>query len=95
MATPTKEKIADSAGLSPHHGERDRASAIREAMRPAFLVYVLLSLLAISFVPKLVPSEPSASDSYLFGYNNRAGIILLLLLVAVGVIWTRGLRCLR
>jgi hypothetical protein len=34
--------------------------------------------------------HPSASDSYLFGYNNRAGVALLVFLVSVGAIWTKG-----
>jgi hypothetical protein len=55
-----------------------------------FVPYVLIALAAISFLPRLIPNAPSASDSYLFGYNNRVGIILLFVLVAAGVIWTRG-----
>jgi hypothetical protein len=68
------------------------ASSIKEVTRPVFLLYILGSLAAISFLPTFVPSEQTASDSYLFGYNNRAGIILLLCLVAIGVIWTKGLN---
>jgi hypothetical protein len=33
----------------------------------------------------------STSDSYIFGYSNRIGILLLLLFVALGAIWTRGM----
>ena len=36
--------------------------------------------------------HPTASDSYLFGYNNRAGVVLLLILAAVGAILTKGLN---
>ena len=55
-----------------------------------FLLYVLIALATIFYLPRLIPMAPSASDSYLFGYNNRAGIILLFFFVAVGAILTRG-----
>ena len=58
----------------------------------AFIAYVVLSLATIALLPTLVPSPPSASDSYLFGYDNRAGIVLLLIFVLIGVLWTRGLN---
>jgi hypothetical protein len=57
-----------------------------------FAAYVVCSLAVVFYVPYLVPQAASTSDSYLFGYNNRAGIVLLLALVAVGAIWTRGLN---
>ena len=57
-----------------------------------FPVFALLSLILIFQIPYFVPLPPSASDSYLFGYNNRAGIALLLILTAIGVVWTRGFR---
>ena len=60
--------------------------------RAVFAAYVLVALVAIFYVPRLIPTAPSASDSYLFGYNNRVGIILLFLFIAVGAIWTMGLR---
>jgi hypothetical protein len=56
-----------------------------------FIPYVLIALAAIFYLPRLVPpSSLSASDSYLFGYNNRIGILLLLFFLALGVILTRG-----
>jgi len=54
--------------------------------------YVIGSLAAIFYLPTLVPLRPTASDSYVFGYNNRAGIVLLLLLTAIGAIWKKGLN---
>jgi len=57
-----------------------------------FVVYAICSLAAIFYLPYLVPIEPTASLSYVFGYNNRAGVDLLLLLVAVGAVWTKGLN---
>ncbi len=50
----------------------------------------MAGLLAIFYLPYHVPLPPTASYSYAFGYNNRAGIVLLLLLVAIGAIWTKG-----
>ena len=55
-----------------------------------FIPYVVIALAAIFYLPRLVPTAPSASDSYIFGYNNRIGILLLLFFVALGVILTRG-----
>jgi hypothetical protein len=54
--------------------------------------YVVGAFAVIFYLPYLVPMHPSASDSYVFAYNNRAGILLLLLLAAIGSIWTRGLN---
>ena len=34
---------------------------------------------------------PTASDSYTFGYNNRAGVLLLLIFAASVAVWKRGL----
>ena len=56
-----------------------------------FALYILIALAAIFCIPKLIPTALSASDSYLFGYNNRVGIILFLFFVTAGAIWTRGL----
>ena len=45
---------------------------------------------AILYVPYWVPQAPTASDSYTFGYNNRAGV-LLLVIFAVGIaVWKKG-----
>jgi len=55
-----------------------------------FIPYVLIALAAIFYLPRLVPSAPSAADSYLFGYNNKIGILLLLAFTAFGVVFTRG-----
>lgn len=55
-----------------------------------FIPYILIALAAIFSLPRLVPTSPSASDSYIFGYNNRIGILLLLFFLALGVILTRG-----
>ena len=65
---------------------------IRTYSRPLFILYVFCSLIAILYLPSLVPLPPSASYSYVFGYNNRVGVVLVLLLVAVGSVWTRGLN---
>jgi len=72
-----QRKIANLAGLQP--------------ISRWFVLYAVVALAAIFYAPRLIPTAPSASDSYLFGYNNRVGIILLLLFVTGGAIWTRGL----
>ena len=65
-------------------------SGVWHSTRRWFIPYVLIALAAIFYLPRLVPSVQSASDSYLFGYNNRIGIVLLLFFVALGVVLTRG-----
>jgi len=75
-STQSRENLVDIAGL--------------RLTGRWFAIYALVALAAIFYVPRLIPTAPSASDSYLFGYNNRAGIILLFLFVAGGVILTRG-----
>ena len=56
------------------------------------IAYSLCSLFAILYLPTLFPLSPSASDSYVFGYNNRVGILLLLLLSTIGAAWSRALK---
>jgi len=55
-----------------------------------FIVYVVCSLAAVFYLPLLVAVAPSTSPSYLFGYNNRAGIALLLTAVVLGAVWAKG-----
>src|SRR5262245_13525172 len=59
-------------------------------IRRWFVPYVFIAMAAIFYLPRLVPTAPSASDSYLFGYNNGAGIVLLLIFVALGAVLSRG-----
>jgi hypothetical protein len=65
-------------------------SEIWRSIKLWFIPYVIIALAAIFYLPRLVPTAPSASDSYIFGYNNRIGILLLLFFLALGVILTRG-----
>jgi hypothetical protein len=53
-------------------------------------LYAVVSLAAILYVPYFFSPRPSASDSYVFGYNNRIGVALLLLFSIAGAIWTKG-----
>jgi hypothetical protein len=55
-------------------------------------IYIVFSLAAISYIPKLIPLAPTASCSYVFGYNNTAGIALIFILTVGGVVWTKGLN---
>jgi hypothetical protein len=67
-------------------------SIVRTFDKRIFLAYVICSLVAIVYLPTLVPPPPTASFSYTFGYNNRVGVVLLLLLTMIGAVWTRGLN---
>jgi hypothetical protein len=57
-----------------------------------FGVFVVFSLVAVFYLPYFAPVPPSASESYIFGYSNRLGVLLLLLLTALGAIWTKSLN---
>lgn len=56
------------------------------------VLYIGASLFLIFYLPHFFPVPVSGSDSYMFGYNNRVGIILFLLLCVIGAFWTRGLN---
>jgi hypothetical protein len=55
-----------------------------------FGVFAACTVGAVCFIPYFVPQAPSTSQSWVFGYNNRAGILILLAAIAVGAWWTRG-----
>jgi hypothetical protein len=42
-------------------------------------LYTVLAVLLVCYVPTLVGGKFVASDSYVFGYNNRVGVLLVLL----------------
>lgn len=55
----------------------------------SLLLFGVAALLVIATLPYFVPMQPAVSDSYIFGYNNRAGAALFLLFAAVGAFWAR------
>jgi hypothetical protein len=57
-----------------------------------FAAYAVCSLAAVFYLPTLVSVSPATSASYIFSYNNSFGVVLVLLLAAIGSIWTRGLN---
>lgn len=61
----------NSAGDLPLNAHRGRTVAWWVILSAAALYSVFL-------VPQWVPVSPSVSGSYLFGYNNRAGVLILL-----------------
>lgn len=50
----------------------------------------LIGLALIFYLPYFVPQRPTASDSYLFGFNNRAAVLLLLAFSLGFAIWKKG-----
>jgi len=54
------------------------------------IVLAVAGVAAVLYVPYFIPQAPSASDSYLFGFNNRAAVVLLVLLCGCGAVWKRG-----
>ncbi|HEY2469314.1 MAG TPA: hypothetical protein VGI45_15955 [Terracidiphilus sp.] len=63
----------------------------RPFSKPLFALFVLGCLAAIFYVPYLVPQAPSTSQSWIFGFNNRAGSVLVLTSVLIALLWTRGM----
>lgn len=59
----------------------------RRPRRLFLSVYFLTALVAIFWLPYLVPVPRSLSLSYAFGYSNRAGILLILLFTGIAVAW--------
>lgn len=73
-------------------GEAERLNTpARPFNKPLFALFVLCSLAAIFYIPYFVPQTPSTSQSWIFGYNNRAGLALVLASVLIAVLWTRGM----
>ena len=58
--------------------------------RSVSILFIFGALFAIFFLPTLIPLQPTASVSYLFGYDNRTGIVLLVLFATLGALWKRG-----
>jgi hypothetical protein len=89
--------MKDALDDRPAELDRNATRAIADLSRSArvspiwFSGFLIFALAAIFLIPRFVPNAPSASDSYLFGYNNRAGIILLFIFAAVAAVWTGGL----
>ncbi len=54
--------------------------------------YICVSLFAVFYIPTLIPGKLAASESYMFGYNNRVGFILFILLTAIGAIYSGRLQ---
>lgn len=57
-----------------------------------FSIFIVFSLVAVLYLPYFFPVPPSASESYIFGYSNAAGVLFLLLLASLGALWTKGLN---
>jgi hypothetical protein len=72
-------------------------AAFRRAMRfpmgvkrPfAYGITAAASLAALFLIPRLIPASPSISDSWLFGFNNRVFVLLLLVFL---IAFSRTLR---
>ncbi len=57
----------------------------------SLVLFVLLGLAAVFFLPYSVPVAPAVSDSYVFGFSNRAALLLFLAFVTVFAYWSGGL----
>lgn len=53
--------------------------------------YFVVALAAISYLPTLIPGKFVASSSYIFGYNNHAGVALIFIFAAIGALWSQKL----
>ncbi len=63
----------------------------RTFSKPLFILFAIGSLALVFSLPYYFPQAPSTSESWIFGYNNRAGILILLVSIFIGVVWTQGM----
>lgn len=66
------------------------AAARAIGQRRRGILYGICGLAAVFLVPYLFGVEPARSSSYYFGYNNRVGVILLLVFLAGAAVWNSG-----
>jgi len=64
-------------------------STTTKTFKILFSAYVAISLALVFYIPTLVPGAFVASESYVFGYNNRIGFLLFVVLTAIGSLWWR------
>jgi hypothetical protein len=90
MGQPAHFCDKDGRNFDMNTASEDRAAtrfpALRSPGKGPLAIYLVLSLFAIFYLPYFFPVPPSTSDSYIFGYNNRVGIILFFLLVSFGAV---------
>ena len=55
-------------------------------------LFLLVGFAAVFFVPFHVPVAPAVSDSYTFGFNNRAALILFVVFAGTFAYWSGGLH---
>ena len=70
--------------------EHDCGASYQPSKSKGNLVLALALFGTVLYVPYFVPQSPTASDSYVFGYNNRAGLILLVVCCSAVAIWKKG-----
>lgn len=76
-------------------GQRDmdinNHSAVSWSKNPwALALFAVVAVAAVLYVPYLVPQAPSGSSSWLFGYNNRAAVVLTVFFALCAAVWTKG-----
>ncbi len=57
----------------------------------AILIFLIVGFCAVFFLPYGIPMVPAISDSYVFGFSNRAALILFLVFAASFAYWSGGL----
>lgn len=58
---------------------------------PSIVTVAILGLAAVFILPFGIPVAPAVSDSYVFGFNNRAALLLFVLFAVGFAFWTHGL----
>ncbi len=57
----------------------------------AIISFAVIGLATIFILPFHIPVAPVVSDSYVFGFNNRAALLLFVLFAFSFAFWTKGL----
>ena len=68
------------------------ARMIGQSEVAGWVAFVLVALGTIFCLPSLIPVAPTLSDSYLFGFSNRAGVMLLLFFLALAAFLSKSLK---
>lgn len=70
------------------HPATESSSSRTARVRTVCIFFALAAL--VYWLPYFAPLKPTNSYSYVFGYNNRLALLLVVSLAGIAALWTRG-----